>query len=270
MAVESQLSSGPLVRIDVFEGPLQLLLYLVERYEVDIHDVPISEIADQYFVYISLMERPDLEVAGEFLLMATRLLQMKLANLLPSGVGPEDGIAGDPGESFQSLPATPEELALRLEEYRRYRDLAGLLAERWEVWRRTFPTRFSAAGWTENESRVRLRGLDLAALAESMRRVEERRKAVRVHRILRTPFTVAQKVRSLLSLLRNAGGRATFSAIRRGRSRAELVATFLAMLELVRRRRIAIRQFSPMGDISIRLIGGHDRRSMISRGEVEE
>lgn len=270
MTDEPQALSGPLVRIDVFEGPLQLLLYLVERYEIDIHDVPISAIADQYFEYIFLMKRLNLEVAGEFLMMATRLMQMKLANLLSSRVTSENDELALRDESADPLD-TPEQLALRLAEYRKYRDLAESLRVRFEEWGNTFSAGYPVAREREEILFRPLRGFHPSTLADSLCQLQSRRSLGRVHRISRTPFTVSRKIRFLLAFLKKVGGKTTFSAIRSRCSRAELVASFLAILELARKGRIAIRQSAHLGEISISLIKENgDRATRALRGAGEK
>jgi segregation and condensation protein A len=106
------------VKLDIFEGPLDLLLYLIRKNEMDIYNIPITEITDQYVEYINLMQSLDLDIAGEFLVMAATLLQMKSEAMLPSGVTSD----------FDEPMMTREELVRQLLEYKKFRDAATALS----------------------------------------------------------------------------------------------------------------------------------------------
>ncbi|MDQ1318674.1 MAG: segregation and condensation protein, partial [Candidatus Poribacteria bacterium] len=113
------------VKLDVFEGPLDLLLYLIRKNEMDIYNIPIVEITEQYVEYINLMQTLDLEIAGEFLVMASTLLQMKSEAMLPSGVVSD----------YDEPMMTREELVRQLLEYKKFRDAAMSLAYKEEIQR---------------------------------------------------------------------------------------------------------------------------------------
>lgn len=108
------------VKLDIFEGPLDLLLYLIRKNEMDIYNIPIAEITDQYVEYINLMQSLDLDIAGEFLVMAATLLQMKSEAMLPSGVTSD----------FDEPMMTREELVRQLLEYKKFRDAATAFISR--------------------------------------------------------------------------------------------------------------------------------------------
>src|SRR3954447_23145623 len=130
------------VHLDSFEGPLDLLLHLIRKNEVNIYDIPISDITKQYLQYIRLMKELNLEVAGEFLVMASTLLQIKSKLLLPAAVDEET-------EEEEEDPRA--ELVRRLLEYQKYREAAGTLAEREVLGREIFARGAAATELQEME-----------------------------------------------------------------------------------------------------------------------
>ena len=142
------------VKLDVFEGPLDLLLYLIRKNEMDIYNIPIVEITEQYVEYINLMQSLDLEIAGEFLVMASTLLQMKSEAMLPSGVVSD----------YDEPMMTREELVRQLLEYKKFRDAAMSLAYKEEVQRSIYFRSFldpTVAGFDLKEYRLTATLFDL-------------------------------------------------------------------------------------------------------------
>lgn len=232
------------VELDVFTGPLDLLLYLVEKDEVDIFDIPIARITNQYLEYLSVLETIDIETAGDFLVMAARLMEIKSRMLLP-GPKTDEEIDEDPRR----------ELVRQLIEYRNYRQAAARLQElaRREslVYTRA---RDSSALLVEptTPGPAPLHGVQVwdlvAAFARVLRDTQTAAAASRV-RYDETPIHVHME-RILAELKRQ--GRLAFSELFRDRvDRGRLVGTFLALLELVKTRRVRAEQNELFGEIWI-------------------
>lgn len=213
------------VRVAAFEGPLDLLLHLIRINEMDILDIPIVEITRQYQEYLDLMQTLDLEVAGDYLLMAATLMHIKSKILLPrepdlEGAAPEDPRA---------------ELTRQLVEYQRIKhateNLQALESVRGLVWNR------GQRVFEEFEGEEVL-VLDMYAVLGAMKKVLARMSA-RERLALRTEdFSVAEKVEWLTGLLETDRSVSLFHLVESMRSVGEIIATFLAVLELLRLRRI--------------------------------
>ena len=168
------------VRLDEFEGPLDLLLHLIRKDEVALHDIPIASITDQYLEHVRRIEmhgagRIDIDTAGEFLVMAATLMEIKSRMLMPRQEAPASDAPRERGE-----PEDPRsELVRQLLEYKRYRDAANALERRAEDWRKRFPAqragldddRLQAA--LEAAPDTELEDLDLLDLVEAFRRISE-------------------------------------------------------------------------------------------------
>jgi len=231
--------AGVTVKLDRFEGPLDLLLHLIKRDEIDIYDIPISHITEQYLAYLDLMRRLDLEVAGEFLVMAATLMRIKAKMLLPlPAVGEEEEI-GDPRE----------ELVQRLVEYRQFKEAAQSLKLREEE-RRLLHER-GMLPTEEDAGPLPLARVSLFDLLEALNRVLARVPQTVTYDIQAETFAVEDKMTLLAEALRERG-RLSFEALLVGcRSRAEMVVTFIALLELIKLGTALIVQHQTFGDITI-------------------
>jgi segregation and condensation protein A len=262
------------VRLDVFEGPLDLLLHLIRREEMDIYDIPIARITAQYLEYLEVLDTIDLDRASEFLVMAATLIDLKSRMLLPRPPAAEfidDEAQADPRR----------ELVARLLEYRRYKEAAGLLGKRASEARRQHsryggpggPVPPARPGGVQDAGRPGpaasdsepgaapgagaaegcLEGVSLAdlvaALQEVLRGLEERE----AQEIVRESVTVAAKMEELATLLREAGdtGLDFSDILRRARTRRGAVVTFLALLELLRQARVRAVQERTFGPIRV-------------------
>jgi segregation and condensation protein A len=237
-------------KLPSFEGPLDLLLHLIDKAEVDITNIPISEITDQYLDYVAMMEELELEVASEFLVMAATLLAIKSRMLLPKPPVEETGAEWEeePGDSL-------EELVHKLIEYRKYKAIAEQLREK-ELQQSLVFTRephdlTPYAAEAEKPSPVE--GLDpfdlLLAFRKVLRRAANRNA---VAKIRRDEVSVKDRMRDVLSLLRSYGGRILFSRLfDENSTRDELVVSFLALLELMKMKRITCFQHRLFEDIVI-------------------
>lgn len=229
------------VQLEIFEGPLDLLLHLIKKNEVSITDIPIATITEQYLSTLELIQSLNLDVAGEFLVMAATLIHIKSRMLLPPGEEEdEEEEGGDPRE----------ELIRRLLEYQRFKEAAEELEKR-EILRRDVFVRPSEVP-DEMES-VGFEGLSLFDLISALRHVLDRFPEERVHEVTLERISVREKMSSLLDDLQRRGKVIFQSLFEAAVSRLEVVVTFLAMLELVKIRAIRIAQEEREGPIVIEL-----------------
>ncbi len=228
-----------MVRLERFEGPLDLLLHLIKRDEVDIYDIPISHITQQYLSYLDLMRSFDLEVAGEFLVMAATLMRIKAKMLLPlPGIG-EEAEEGDPRE----------ELVQRLVEYRQFKEAAGTLKLKEEE-RRLLYERGMLPG-DDEAGPLPLAPATLFDLLDALNRVMARIPDRVVYDVQAEQYHVDDKMALITRLTTEEGPQAFSALLLRCHVRAEMVVTFIALLELVKLGMVAVVQSEAFGEISI-------------------
>lgn len=241
------------VKLPAFEGPLDLLLHLIRANEVDIADIPIALISEQYLEYLDLMRMLDLDVAADYLLMAATLAHIKSRLLLPPD---PDLLAEDGGEDPRA------ELARRLAEYARYKDAAAELARRPLLGRDVFT---GAADLTEIPEREGVLVVSLFGLLEAMQRVLARIPADEVrHTVERARLTLQECMVQLMDMLRAADPASLrFEDLLSGNSptRERVVLAFLSILELAKIQALLIFQNAddagrPDGPIRVRLAVG--------------
>ncbi len=234
------------VRLDLFEGPLDLLLHLVKRNEVEITDIPIATITDQYLEYMTLLQEMSLDVAGEFLVMAATLIYIKSRTLLPD---PEtDGDEEDEGDPRAELVA-------RLLEYQRFRDAAIELGQRTVLNRDVFarPCEAAPADPAQDPGAIEVEDASLGVLLDALRRVLRRGAAAPVHEVIPESLGVRDCIRHVLARLRDTG-RTTFEGLfPEGALRHRIIVTFLALLELMRLGVVRAQQTEHFGELTIRL-----------------
>ena len=239
---ESILEAYP-VRLEHFEGPLDLLLHLIRRHEVNIYDIPIAEITAQYLGYIDLMQEMNLDVAGEFLVMAATLIHIKSRMLLPR---PETA-AGVEGEEEDPRDA----LVRRLLEHQKYKAAAGLLHEREQV---------RAAQWQRPDERVaEIAGedlepeleVDLFSLLTAFQAVVQRAK--QRPRVLLPPeqVSVEARIEQLLVRLSETDACGFEELFADADDRGGLIVTFLALLEMIRLKLVRVFQAGSFGPIRV-------------------
>jgi len=229
------------VKLEIFEGPMDLLLHLVKQNHLEIDSIPIAAITDQYLQYLELMQALDLEVAGEFLVVAATLMQIKSRMLLPPEALP-------PQEEEQPDPA--QELMERLKEYQKFKQaaevLGGMEKERGVQFSRPV-VRDGVPVETEEYLEASLFDL-LTAFSQFMAGEVSRDM---IHEIIREECTVEQQV-ELLRGLAKQGGEISFTELfGRARSKLEAIATFLALLEMIRLKELAIVQGQLFGEILV-------------------
>lgn len=235
------------IRLPVFEGPLDLLLFLIRRNEIDIYDIPIETVTRQYLEVLNSMERLSLEVAGEFFVMAATLMQIKSRMLLPREKRPEEVAEGD-----EEGPDPRWELVQQLLEYRRFKEAANLLGDSISNQQDNL-ARFFLPEETTPEARP-LKPSDRLALWNTfnlvLRRLSER---IRVGEIHEETVTVADRMEDVLQILKSRPFfRFTEIIEEKLTSPVYLVASFLAILELVRLGHLEVSQSVDFEDIDCR------------------
>jgi segregation and condensation protein A len=246
--------SDYVIRLDSFEGPLDLLLHLVEKNEMDIYNIPIAEITEQYLTYINAMQELQLDVASEFIVMAATLLAMKSNMLLPKPARLElDDMYDLIDEGID-----PRQLLMeRLIEYKKFKQLALELQAR-ETHRSSIYTRPSAdlTPFLLEEDPNPVKGVSLYDLLDAFRSVLMN--AVEeppIASIRRDEVSVKERIRDILDQLQTAGGQASFtSLLSRCKTRSEIVVTFLAILELIKNSHIRCVQSKLFSDIELLLV----------------
>lgn len=226
------------VFLEAFEGPLDLLLYLIRRQNLDILDIPIAEITRQYVEYIELMKEMQLELAGEYLVMAAMLAEIKSRMLLPRPVS-EDGDEEDPRA----------ELIRRLQEYERYKKAAEDLDALPRMERDTFP---ATAEPPPREVVVKLPDITLKELLVAFKEVVERAELYSSHHVTREPLSVRQRMTEILSSI-DGNQFATFGQLFDvSEGRLGVAVTFIALLELLKESLIEVVQSESFAPLHVR------------------
>jgi segregation and condensation protein A len=232
------------VKLEVFEGPLDLLLYLIKKEEVDVYDIPIERITNQYMQYLSLMQLLNLEVAGEFLVMAATLMYIKSRMLLPVDQQVTDSEAEE-GEDPRW------ELIRQLVEYKKFKEAALQLGQREDEQANLFTRQAPDAGIKVDKdlplAEVSIFDL-ISAFNEVLKRANSREE---FREIVEERFTVSDKIEEILYNLRERTQLRFVEMFADTASRAEVVVTFLALLELIRLKRLRVRQEDSFGEIVV-------------------
>ena len=229
------------VKLEIFEGPMDLLLHLIKKHELDIYHIPISLITSQYLEYLELMKSLDIEVGGEFLLMASTLTHIKSRMLLPPPENPEneeDGV--DPGA----------ELIRRLLEYKQFKDAARTLEQKEALWSRIYARPAEAAPDAPAEEGPLLIDFHLfdllSALKDVMARVPDASFEI-------TPETISitEKISYILERLESVDSMLFVDLFAGSATRIHVIATFLALLELIKTRVVKAVQVEHFGAIRL-------------------
>lgn len=241
-----------IVRLNAFEGPLDLLLHLIRRAEVDIQDIPISTLTDQYIEHLQGIESIDIEMAGEFLVMAATLMEIKARTIAPPDQSPTDG---DEGESRRRRDSDDPraDLVRQLLAYKQIREAAEALETRREEWGRRHPSGRahaeappSPSDGRQDDEGVDVEDLSLYDLARAFARILEtvdvERATKGAHEVSYDDTPIEEHAADIVDRLRGMGegSRLTLRAVMLGRTRSEMVGLFLATLELIRRREVTV------------------------------
>ncbi|HSD88076.1 MAG TPA: segregation/condensation protein A [Kofleriaceae bacterium] len=248
------METGYQVELDVFEGPLDLLLHLVKKHELSILDIPIAFVTEKYLEYLDAMAGLDIDVAGEYLLMAATLCHIKSRELLPSPEPLEED--GEPGAEGEEVEVDPRaDLIRRLLEYQKYKEAADKLGQRpvvgRNVWGRGSATEDAVSDGVDADAIAPLAPFPVHKLIEAFDRVMRQAKVKVAHNVMIDRLSVSQKIAELTDRLEKEGRFAftsMFSFLRDGIARAaeeikhEAVVTFLALLEMAKLRLVALAQ----------------------------
>ncbi|MCD6378761.1 MAG: segregation/condensation protein A [Planctomycetes bacterium] len=233
------------VNLDIYNGPLDLLLYLIRREEIDIHDIPIARITEQYCAYVDTLKMINPDIAGEFLVMAATLMEIKSRMLLPQQVDDDDIEIADPRT----------ELVRQLLQYKAFKDAADNLRRAAEAQSLRFPRRpAEIADNQDNKEDIEIEEVQiwdlLGAFIRLMDSIGQNITQTETE-IIYDDTPIELHMADIMDLLKRQG-EMTFSQIFQGRtSRSELVGLFLALLELAKRGEIYIEQPQPFGEIYI-------------------
>ena len=240
--ISSEEKSAYTVRLEMFEGPLDLLLHLIQKNEVDILNIPIALITEQYLETLNVLKVLNLDTAGEYLLMASTLLHIKSKMLLPTSTEEEE--EEEEGEDPRA------ELVRRLLEYQKYKEAATEL-ERGPMLDRDVFVRLVLADEEGSKGEERIE-VNLFELLDVFRQVLERAKPEAFHEVILDRLSVEEKVQDILSLLQRENRSIAFHLLfPEQASRRVIVVTFLAILELVKMKLIRIFQLAPFETIRI-------------------
>lgn len=229
------------VRIENFEGPLDLLLHLIKKNEINIYDIPIAMIARQYLGYIEAMKELNLSVAGEFLVMAATLLQIKSKMLLPVDETTEDEEDG---------PDPREELVRRLLEYKKFKDAARQLDTQERLWREIY-TRTPASQEEVETDDALLDNVGLFDLVDALQGILNRNPGKKLLEIIPDNLTVRDRMNAILEALEGQESVGFESLFESSCHRLVIIVTFLALLELIRLRTARVFQAESFGPILV-------------------
>ena len=237
------------VKLEVYNGPMDLLLYLIRRDEIDIYDLPVAKITSQYMDYMNLMEELDVDLAGEFLVMAATLMELKSLMVIP-----RDEVEGEEGEDDPTDPRM--ELIHQLLEYKRFKDAAGMLEdaaeERAGRFHRPLVDLERVKKELKSEQELDMESVQVWDLMDAFTRLMKATLANnKTHNVIHddTPIDIYETM--ILSKAQKANPLKFEAVFERASNREEMVGMFLAILELMRHRLIKIEQEKAFGDIYI-------------------
>lgn len=254
--------TGHRISLQLFDGPLDLLLYLIRAHRYDICDIPIREITAQFMEFLTVMNEVDIEYAGDFLVTAATLMQIKVRMLLPKMESAnEEEIEGDEDDPRQALVD-------RLLEYQRLQEAAETLKDLGEERALQFPRppqqlKLFTADETDDVAQL-LSDVSTFDLLRTLQRVLNRMKEKPVALVRREPFSLAERTKGVLGRLNQFREPLSFDALCEDcESRVEVVITFLAVLELIRRSRVLITQEILFGEIWVRVRPKSDNPAVV-------
>ncbi|TYP59891.1 segregation and condensation protein A [Thermosediminibacter litoriperuensis] len=238
------------VKLEAFEGPLDLLLHLIEKNQINIYDIPISELTDQYLSYLEGLEKLDINLASEFLLMAATLLSIKSRMLLPPMK------SGDVQMEISAVTDVEDprnELVDRLMEYKKYKDIAMILKEKEESESRIFKRKPEDLSflWEDDFALSKITFDDLISTFSRIIRNQKVAENLNPRTILKEPLPLKIKIKQVYSIISSRKKVSFRELFRRNASRLELIVTFLAVLELIKLNKIKAYQNEVFGEITV-------------------
>ena len=257
------------VDLDIFHGPLDLLLYLIKRDELDIYDIPISRITDSYMQYVMMLKELkndagfDINLAGDFLVMAATLMEIKSATLLPQApvVVTEDG---EP-TAAQQLADPRFELVQKLLEYKKFKDAANALETQHRQHADRFPRYPAAVEGSDEPPPVDLEEVQvwdlLSAFDRLMKEVGSRKP--KYHEVTYDDTPIDLHAADIEDRLKRDGKLTLRSLVVGRKSRSEMIGVFLALLELIREKKILVTQVDAMGEVEIETAPEEHRKTYL-------
>lgn len=242
------------VKIEAFEGPLDLLLHLINRLEIDIYDIPVAQITEQYLIYIKTMKELKLDIASEFLVMAATLLAIKSKMLLPKHEEELDDLNSE--IPYEEDPR--DELVERLIEYRTYKeaahDLKSLEEERGLMYTKP-PSDLSDFAKDKQPDKTEM-NITLYDMLAAFQKLLRRKKLQRpmATKIARQEISIETRMTEIMSELKYVKGRKNFNDLFTIPAKDHIVVTFLAVLELIKRKEIDVEQYENFGDIFVHAV----------------
>ncbi len=253
------------IELDAYSGPLDLLMYLVRRHEIDLNDIPISKLTAQYIAHIEMLKEIDVNLAGDFLVMAATLLEIKSKMIIPEDI--EDDHEKDQHQNKKEETADPRfELVQQLLAYKKYKDAAMDLEQQMQQWEKRYPLKptkykktdrlgFEQEAEDAQEKVVELDDANMMDLCNAFTRILE---SIGLrdykHQVIYDDTPIALHAEDVFDRVKRDGGASqqlTLQKIFQGRSRSEAVGLFLATLELVRQKRLIVVQDAGGGEIGL-------------------
>lgn len=240
MAGQPDPNNGPYgVKLELFEGPLDLLLFLIRKDEIDIYDIPIADITRQFLSYVDIIQGLNLELAGDFVVMAATLMRIKSRMLLPADPDADEE-EGDPRE----------ELVRRLLEYQQFKEVAGWLEDQQEAFRDVYYRGSSVDinDLREDVEEEGFRPVGMFELLAAFKRAMDQVPQVNVHEVAEMEVTTEERMHFVLEALETRGQVPFFELIA-GAQRIVVVVTFVAVLELMKELKVVVKQVDSDGEI---------------------
>ncbi len=230
------------IKLDDFEGPLDLLLFFIKRDELDIYNIPIAYITKEFMVYLRLMEKLDLEVAGDFILMASTLMQIKVRMLLPKEID-EEGEEIDPRA----------DLVKALLEYKRYKEVSEefsfLEANQRKIYFRNF-FRYDEKE-APPEIDILLKNITIYDLIKAFKKALEEKPKEAVHEVKKWNVTIDQQIQYLENKINEKKNVFFFELIKEMNSKIKIIVTFIAMLEMIKMGRLGLRESNQFNNFEL-------------------
>jgi len=244
LGMESSLPEDvPRIHVAEFDGPLDLLLYLIKRDKIDIHDIPIAPITRSYMEYLAVMQELNLDVAGDFMVMAATLIHIKSKMLVP--VDPTEA----QGDEEQEDPR--DALVQRLLEFQRYKEAAGILHQQAQIRAATWTRPDTVLPVFKDDAGEEMLEAGLFDLISAFKELLERRKTLLAHEVESEGKSIEQRIEELLALLREGESLDFLELFAAQETKADMIVTFLALLELIRLKRVKVYQRGIFGPIRV-------------------
>jgi len=231
------------LKLDIFEGPLDLLLYLIKKNDIDITNIPIGRVTEQYMEYIEMMKIFDLDIVGDFLVMAATLMHIKSKMLLPPDPSDQEDLEDDPRD----------ELTRRLIEYKKFKEIAEALKNKENERKDFFPRVIDEDRRRQMQEDAKEIFVDVSlfdlinAFSQALKKMPEEF----IHEIIEDKYTIEDKIHYILHHLLNEPSILLKDLFTQCRGRVEIIVTFMAVLELIRLKEIKVIQKKIFGDIEM-------------------